>query len=281
MNEHEGPTTVFPIVRGIEIDISIITPTLNSEGYIRGAIESVQKQNGVSIEHIVVDGGSTDGTLGIVRSYPGIRCIVGTDCSMYDAINKGIRSSAGSVIAYINADDRYCSGALDLVVQELAKDQSLDFVYGNCRYISEEGQSLGVFRPLPYSIAKWNLRVLWLQQSWFWRRSLHEKIGYFDTSLKALGDTDFMRRAVEAGAEGKLIPRCLAEYMLRPGALSCELSSTVAKEMSVSAARHNIGSPSIRRMVCEILNACININTFPCRLKFRCMARRNSVVAPL
>ena len=93
--------------------ISIITPCLNSKDTIRTTIESVISQNDCSIEYIVVDGGSTDGTLNIIREYAdSIHLITGKDKSIADAMNKGIRASSGDIVGILNDDDVYHDGAL-------------------------------------------------------------------------------------------------------------------------------------------------------------------------
>src|ERR1700761_5899979 len=109
--------------------ISIITPCLNAETSIVRAIESVRDQNYKNWEHIIVDGGSTDGTLAILAKYPHLKVRSGPDAGQADAMNKGIEMASGDIISFLNADDYYFPEAF-LKVAEAFDDQT-DFVVGN------------------------------------------------------------------------------------------------------------------------------------------------------
>src|SRR5881398_410088 len=92
--------------------ISVVTPSLNSIHTIQETIESVLNQNYPNLEHIVIDGGSTDGTVEILKKYPHLIWISEKDEGHYHAMNKGVERATGEVVAILNADDRYRAGAL-------------------------------------------------------------------------------------------------------------------------------------------------------------------------
>lgn len=219
--------------------VSIITPSLNSEKYIQETIESINCQTYKNIEHIVVDGGSTDGTLDIVQGYKHIQLLSEPDRGMYDAINKGIGLSSGDVLAYLNADDRYFPYSLETVVGFFLTYPDVDFIYGYCTYISENGKPLYVYRALPWmqQIVR-KARYTWAQPSCFWRRRIHEKIGLFDDSLKYLADRDFFERIIEGGFKGKLVRRPLAKFMVQRASLERALTPRQITENEVLTTRY-------------------------------------------
>ena len=201
--------------------VSIITPSLNSEKYIQETIESINCQTYKNIEHIVVDGGSTDGTLDIIKRYQHIKLVCGPDKGMYDAINKGIRASRGEIIAYLNSDDLYLPDTVKIAVDNFARWPEVELIYGDCYYINEAGKVLYKYR---YPQFDWNLwlmcrRPLIAQPTAFWRRSVHDKYGLFDSSFKLLGDCEFFMMV----CSGKLVRHCdhtMAKFRLRNDRMS-------------------------------------------------------------
>ncbi|MBA4385687.1 MAG: glycosyltransferase, partial [Anaerolinea sp.] len=99
--------------------ISVITPSLNRAGMIADAIESVLAQNHPHFEHIIVDGGSTDGTLEMLTKYPYLHVISGKDRGMYDAINRGLEIARGEIICFLNSDDLLPPNVLPIIVRAL------------------------------------------------------------------------------------------------------------------------------------------------------------------
>lgn len=245
--------------------VSIVTPSYNCAAYLRGTIESVMGQRYVPIEHIVVDGGSSDGTVEILRSYPHLRWVSEPDSGMYDAINKGIRMASGEIIGYLNADDRYFDHTVVTVVEAFHSNPQIDFVYGYCEYTDTRGHPLFVLRPLPYTLARRSLRILWPQPTCFWRKRIHERVGFFDTALRALGDADFFARMIVAGLHGMLVRKTLAKFMLRCDCLSFNVD--VQREWRTLRERY-IGFP-FTSPIAEAIFAVFNLQTYPYRLARR------------
>lgn len=176
--------------------VSVVTPTFNSERYLERTIRSVLAQSHEPVEHLIVDGGSTDGTLAIVARYPHLRLIQGRDKNMYDALNKGLRAARGEIIGCLNSDDQYAPGALAAVAEAFARDPASDVVFGHATYVDEDDRRLFDLAALPFSwrrFASLDFSSLCFS-SVFWRRGIHERVGYFDDDYSMAADFDFYLR---------------------------------------------------------------------------------------
>ena len=126
------------------LKISIITPSFNQAGYIGRTLESIHSQTGdFELEHIVVDGGSTDGTLDILRGYGDrIRWISEPDAGQSDALNKALHMVTGEVIGWLNSDDLYEPGALQAIAEVFAREPQTQWAYGKVRIIDERNRPI-------------------------------------------------------------------------------------------------------------------------------------------
>lgn len=184
---------------------SIITPTLNQAEYIRQTIESVLNQDYPNIEYLVIDGGSTDSTLDILQEYGDrFQWVSEKDHGQADAINKGIRKATGDIVAFINSDDYLQPGALRLIANHFLKKPECKWLTGDYIIINQQGQPI---QPLtvfykrlyrryssPTVLAFTNYII---QPSTFWKRKVHDEIGYFDEALKFAFDYDFWMRLMQ------------------------------------------------------------------------------------
>jgi len=107
--------SIIPPILADTPSISIVTPSLNQGRYIEQTIQSVLLQNYPNFEHIVIDGGSTDGTVEILKKYPHLKWISEKDSGQSEALNKGLKMATGDIIAWINSDDWYAEGAFNNV----------------------------------------------------------------------------------------------------------------------------------------------------------------------
>jgi glycosyltransferase involved in cell wall biosynthesis len=126
---------------GTRPTISIVTPCLNAESTIAKALDSVGQQ-GHFAEHIVVDGGSTDGTLELLAARPDLVWISEPDMGLSDAMNKGIAMASGDIIGWLNADDWYLEGALDAVVDAALRHPKAPWITGQCRIVDAHGREI-------------------------------------------------------------------------------------------------------------------------------------------
>lgn len=176
--------------------VSIITPSYNQANFIRQTIESVLNQDYPKIEYIVVDGGSTDGSIEILKSYGSrLKWVSEEDTGQSDAINKGFRMAKGEVIAWINSDDVYEPGAVKAAVGFLEKNPDVGMVYSDCNVILEDGRRNGLIRAPEFNMHKQlNYANIPPQPTVFFRREVFEKVGYLDESLHYVMDYDYWIR---------------------------------------------------------------------------------------
>ena len=136
-------------------DFSIVTVCLNSEKTIRDTMESVLNQKGVTVEHIIKDGGSRDGTLSIVRAAnASAKVIEKMDCGVYDAMNQGFQETSGEIVAFLNSDDYYVDDWVLASVLETFRSTSCDLVFGGIRMIETSGRIRRVWRGRELKLGK-------------------------------------------------------------------------------------------------------------------------------
>jgi glycosyltransferase len=176
--------------------VSIITVSLNAAKTISATLSSVASQTYPDIEHIVVDGGSTDGTQDVVKGFQHVaKFISETDNGLYDAMNKGLALSTGEIVVILNADDFYAHAGIIYKVVTCFKEKQVDAVYGDLVYVNADYTKI---------IRKWeagNFNRNQFYKGWmvphptfFVKRECYEKWGYFDTSLKYAADYELMLR---------------------------------------------------------------------------------------
>jgi glycosyltransferase involved in cell wall biosynthesis len=178
--------------------LSIVTPSLNQARYLGECLDSVRRA-GVQAaphetEHIVIDGGSTDGTVELLRSRNDIRWVSEKDRGQSQAINKGLALAGGDILAYLCADDLYEPDALRLVLQAFTDHPEADVVYGDFFFLEGDAgrkrrKSAAGFRPDNLR----NRNPLGQPSVW-WRRRVYEKFGGFDESLHYCMDHEYWLR---------------------------------------------------------------------------------------
>jgi glycosyltransferase involved in cell wall biosynthesis len=205
--------------------ISIVTVCMNSADTIRGTIESVNIQTYQHLEHILVDGGSTDGTMDILRTEELrsrsegkiFRWTSEPDRGIYDAMNKGIAMAGGEIIGILNSDDFYESNTLQLVADAAAMHPEAGLFYGFLRVLTQKGKELQVYR-YRYETYLLNptLGVCSGTQhpACFVRRRVYEQVGLFDVQIPIAADYDFLVRAMKAGVQFHALDSVLANFRL-------------------------------------------------------------------
>jgi glycosyltransferase involved in cell wall biosynthesis len=182
--------------------ISIITPSFNQGQFIEETIQSVLNQDHPDLEYIVIDGGSTDNTLDILRKYnDSILWMSEPDRGQVDAINKGLRRATGEIVAFLNSDDLYEPGALWAVSEYAVDHPEAMLITGQCRNIDEKGEetrkAITLYKNFWLGLRSY--RVLLVlnyisQPATFWRYAVTEQIGYLDESLHYTMDYDYWLR---------------------------------------------------------------------------------------
>ncbi len=205
--------------------ISIITPVKNSAQYLSETLQSVLSQSYPFIEHIIVDGGSTDGSLETVqrfeRKYPKkIRLVRGHDRGACDALNKGWQIARGEALGWLGADDRYLPEAIKTVADFFTDHPKEHFLYGGCEIINADGDYIGRFATREFELQTALNNGLYVPfPSAFYRRQVIEKVGPVTVGHKAC-DSDFI---IRASKHFKLyrIQSSLAQFRLHCTSISC------------------------------------------------------------
>ena len=173
--------------------VTIVTPSFNQAQYLRNSIESVLGQDYPHIEYVVVDGGSTDGSLDVLESYGDrVTWISGPDGGQADALNKGFERTEGAIVGWLNADDAYVPGAVTKVVRAFEAHPHVGLVYGQGSIIDAKGDLVGPFSEIePFSL--WRLLHgldYILQPAAFFRRGPAATVGWLDEHLEFALDWD-------------------------------------------------------------------------------------------
>jgi glycosyltransferase involved in cell wall biosynthesis len=220
---------------------SIITITYNSEAYLEETIASVLSQEYDDFEYILIDGGSTDGTVDIIRRHAEqdrrIRWISEPDEGISDAFNKGIRMASGDIIGIINSDDKYIPGALQLVAESLAMHPDSDVFHGNMTR-SQSNTVLYLIKPSDVERNIWHEMPINTPAMFVTRRA-YQAVGFYDTNLKLAMDYDLVLRLYRAGYRFLHIDKALANMSY--GGVSDERFLDALREVRMVAVRQ--GAP--------------------------------------
>jgi glycosyltransferase involved in cell wall biosynthesis len=196
-------------------DISIVTPNYNMRGYLERCHASILDQDGISWEHIVIDGGSTDGTVEWLKKNNNIRSISEEDKGMYDAINKGLLMAKGNIFAYLNCDEQYLPGTLSFIKDYFAKNPRIDLVFGSFLLIGPDGSLLSFRKaqqPRWFYVVCDHLYVY--SCAMFFRRRIIDDAILFNSDLRTIGDAEFVVKVMRKGYRASYVKRYLAAFTL-------------------------------------------------------------------
>ena len=202
-----------PALSGTWPRITIVTPSYNQADFIEETIRSVLLQGYPNLEYFVMDGGSSDGTVEILRHYQDhLHWVSEKDRGQSDAINKGLRQATGDIIAYINSDDFYEPGAFETVARIYQALPTVGLIYGDTVTIWADGREKGVIQAPPLDVKAMIHKATFLpQQSTFWTRHAQEVVGLMDQSEHWGMDMDFFIRLAQQ-FEGVRVPKKLARF---------------------------------------------------------------------
>jgi glycosyltransferase involved in cell wall biosynthesis len=225
------------------VTFSIVTPSFNSIHTIRDTIESVRRQDYPRWEHLVIDGGSKDGTLDVLREYPHLKWVSEKDEGHYHAMNKGAERATGQVINILNSDDCLRPGALRAVAEAFSATPEPDAVFGDIVYVDGEGRE--IYRR---EEAGYDYRVLVnsgicyvIHQTLFVRKTVHERLGYYrHKDFINCCDYEFILRMGRAGCRVGHVPQLLVDYRYHEHGQSADLRVTrnMAREAMIIRQEH-------------------------------------------
>jgi glycosyltransferase involved in cell wall biosynthesis len=200
--------------------VSIITPSYNQGRFIERTIQTVlgQDTGGRALEYVVVDGGSQDETLGVLGRYADrLRWVSEADGGQANALNKGLRSTSGEIIGWLNSDDIYYPGAIQAACDYLDAHPEIDVVYGDAEHIDANGVVLGRYPTEPFEARRIEDVCFVCQPAVFFRRRVVERFGGLDDRLHIALDYEYWLRLALGGATFAYLPRVLAGWRLYPG----------------------------------------------------------------
>jgi glycosyltransferase involved in cell wall biosynthesis len=202
--------------------ISIITPCLNRAGFVAEAVESVRRQDYPYVEHIVMDGGSTDGTIEVLGNYPHLLVFSQPDAGIYDALNKGIRLARGEALGFLNTDDLYEPGIFGSVAKTFMDNPEIDALVGGASIFYEKSNGERVTAAIFPRIAQNELLVGATQgapifNAWFFRKRLFDELGIFETPYRYVADRDFLIRMAFHARSYASLDRTFYHYRMHPG----------------------------------------------------------------
>lgn len=211
--------------------ISIITVSYNQADFIEDNIKSVIEQNYPNIEHIIIDAGSTDGTLEILNKYDKyLNWVSEPDNGQSDGLNKGFKKATGDIIGWINSDDNLSSGSLNKVANFFSENPDEVAVVGDQAIIDRDGKVLRVIKSKSYDFEYLLNHARGItQNSTFFKRNIFDQIGYLDESLHYAMDRDLFIR-IASIKKMPYISETLAEFRMQPNTKTSEGSHNFARE---------------------------------------------------
>ena len=202
--------------------ISVITATYNSAGTVKDTLTCIRQQDHPDIEHIIVDGCSTDDTLDIVARFPHVGKVVsGKDKGIYDAMNKGIRLATGEVIGILNSDDVYIDSSVLSAVAGAFADPAVMTVYADLQYVHPDDLDRIQRTWISGPFKKENFYYGWMppHPTFFVRAEVYGQAGLFNTDLRSAADYELMLRILlKHGLPARYIPRVIVK--MRAGGMS-------------------------------------------------------------
>lgn len=202
--------------------ISVITASYNSSSTIADTLRSVAEQDYHDIEHIIIDGGSKDNTMEIVRSFPHVAIAISEkDKGIYDAMNKGVQRATGDIVAILNSDDFYNSSSVLSAVTFQFRDKNIDAVYGDLQYVKQDNTNIvsRYWKAGKFSPSKFFYGWMPPHPAFFVRRKVYDQVGLFNTTLRTSADYELMLRIlVKHKVKAAYLPAVLVK--MREGGLS-------------------------------------------------------------
>lgn len=244
--------------------ISIVTPSYNQGRFLERTILSVLNQNYPNLEYIIIDGGSTDGSVEIIKKYEKYLTywVSEKDKGQADAIRKGFEKATGEILAWLNSDDIYLPGTLDKVAKVFNEHRRVDVVYGNMYLIGDDDRVIGERKLVPYlpKISKYGILYGGFglyQPATFWRRALYHKVGGMNSAFLHCMDNDLFMKFARTDAKFKFIGEFLAGFRVHPESKTSRLRQVAEKEIKLIYKRDRVNL--LQLIICRILIRMIKV----------------------
>ena len=215
--------------------ISVITAVYNSEETVGQAIESIASQTYQDVEHLVIEGKSSDNSLAEIEQarHSRMRVISEPDKGIYDALNKGIRNASGDVVGLMHSDDFFAHDGVLARIAEEFEDPAVEAVFGDLDYVAKDGASRVIRHWSTGPFTPQKLKRGWMpaHPTLYLRREVYERFGDFDISFRIAADYDFILRYFsQATGKSAYIPEVL--YKMRVGGISNRNWSKIRQKMA-------------------------------------------------
>lgn len=250
------------------LSFSIVTPSFNQGAFIAKALQSVYRQNYPEVEHLVIDGGSSDGTLGTLRDCSGqpgwnhLRWISEPDHGQAHALNKGFLQASSDIVGWLNSDDLYLPGCFERVVQVFEQHPGIDVIYGDYRWIDKNGAVSRIRHEIEFSrFVLIYHRVLYIPTtSTFFRRRIFDEGNFLDERLHFAMDAEFFMRLARKGYRFRHLRAVVADFRFQPDSKTCISPQRQLEEKrlimeSYSPVLRALPWPVARRGVGELLSS--------------------------
>lgn len=225
--------------------LSVITPSYNGAEFIEDAILSVSHQREVSVEHLVVDGASIDGTANVLRRHPYVRFTSEPDHGQSDAINKGFLQASGDLIGWLNADDYYLPRGLESIARAAQEHPEADVIYGDCVFVDCRGRIVRskVEHGFDRSVLMYFGCYIPSTATFFRRRVIDSGL-LLDCDYRVCMDFEYFARLAHAGLTFHYVPQFIAAFRWHGGNVSLKQRARRAEERRLVQRRFGAGEHS-------------------------------------
>jgi glycosyltransferase involved in cell wall biosynthesis len=227
------------------LKLSIVTPSFNSIHTVKETLESVARQDYPHVEHLVIDAGSTDGTLEVLKKYPRLRWVSEADEGLYHAMNKGIQMATGEAVGILNADDCYCAGILAKVAAAFVVHPDWDALFGDYIFVDADGQEIYRREEACWDpqIVRFGLGIA-LHQALFVRKATYERLGLLRyKDFRQTCDIEFLYRMIKAKARVGHIREYVVRYRYHPHGMSADKRLVALRSAESARIRKEYGVP--------------------------------------
>ena len=227
--------------------VSIVTPSYNQAQFVEETIRSVLLQGYADLEYIVIDGGSQDGSVDIIRKYEKwlAHWVSEPDRGQSDALNKGFARATGEILGWNNSDDLYCPGAISHVAALFQNEPDTQVVYGSCYDIDATGKKIDEHWAMPFDRRFPLYSGTGLHnQAMFWRRSLMRQVGMLDPNLQFCMDRDFVLRLIWNGKVARTTAY-LGAFRVHAGSKTAQMQDLHRREREMVKLRYQHYHPTV------------------------------------
>ena len=214
-----------------KLKISVITPSFNQGEFIEETIESVLNQKYDTFEHIIIDGGSTDNTIEILKKYKHLKWVSEKDRGQSHALNKGFKKATGDIICWLNSDDTLCEGCFKAIVSHFQNNPNSYVVVGGLNFINKHSKIIKNLPPIAIDKNHLLNELGSVQQpSTFFKKEIFKKVGYIDESIYCCMDHDLFLRFLIKGYKFNITNQTLANFRIYQDTKTSQASAIFIKD---------------------------------------------------